>query len=65
VTVLFLILYDLVAYVFGGNEATISRIVLEAGGGNLTGFSLGAAFVVGTLFGHFFWPQTKDGPRRS
>lgn len=63
-SILAVILYDVAAYAFGGNAATISKLVLDASGGPLSGVALGAAFVVGTVFGHVFWPQStrpRDG----
>lgn len=53
---LLIMLYDLAAYYFGGNAATISRICLETST-EYRGFSILVAFAVGVLLGHLFLPQ--------
>lgn len=45
-------LYDVVALVNGGVEATISRVVLNASCKHPI-----IAFAMGVLCGHLFWPQ--------
>jgi hypothetical protein len=59
---LLVIAYDVVAYLRGGVQATISRVVL--------GWSAAAPllpFGVGVLCGHLFWPQPlpSDPPNRT
>jgi hypothetical protein len=64
VVVLTLGVYDIVAYVHGGVQATISRVVLGWAHANPV-----VAFAVGLLCGHLFWPQPipqdppSDGPQ--
>lgn len=48
-----LIVYDLVAYAIGGNDATLSRVLLSRG----AGFALWFVFGLGMLVGHLFLPQ--------
>lgn len=50
-------LYDLLAYVFGGDEATISKIFLSLSQINPF-WMLIVAYISGLLTGHFFLPQT-------
>ena len=48
--------FDFVVYRNGGNESTISRVLLEVD--FLTKyFALVAVFAAGILVGHFFFPQ--------
>ena len=55
-TITGLILYDLVAYIFGGNDATISYRMWTVSNRSRY-FVLLFAFALGVLFGHFFLPQ--------
>lgn len=55
--VVILIVYDLVVYVTKGNNATISRVILDTARAR-PGFMLLFAFAFGVLFGHLFLPQT-------
>ncbi len=48
-----LIVYDLIAYAYGGNDATISRVLLSRG----AAFALWFAVGIGILIGHLFLPQ--------
>jgi len=57
-TIVGLVIYDILAYRFGGDESTISKTLL---GTSLTqkGFAIAFAFCFGVLFGHLFLPQTQ------
>lgn len=48
--------YDLIAYWRSGNEATISRVMLETSR-RYTLFALVIVFIFGLLCGHLFVPQ--------
>lgn len=48
--------YDLIADIFGGNSATISRICLDTFQRYPT-FALATVFLFGMLCGHLFVPQ--------
>lgn len=50
------IIYDVVAYRLGGNDATISRLLLDVSA-RYCGFALVLAFLFGVLFGHLFLAQ--------
>lgn len=56
-----LIVYDLVAFARGGNQATISRVLLDVSKG-VGGFALCFVFGLGVLVGHLFLPQ-RDEPK--
>jgi hypothetical protein len=59
-TVVVLVVYDVLAEVYGGDRTTISRVVY-----NFARAEPVAAFALGVLVGHLFWPQAKgrqDGP---
>lgn len=49
------LLYDLFAYLKGGNDATISKITLDAE----KDWPI-IAFLMGLLMGHLTWPQTRS-----
>jgi hypothetical protein len=50
------IVYDLIAYVRGGNSATISRVMLGTAA-KYPVFALAFVFLLGVLTGHLFVPQ--------
>lgn len=56
IAVVGLALYDLIAYAFGGNDATISVTVLRTSEA-FYGFALYFMFGLGVLCGHLFLPQ--------
>jgi hypothetical protein len=47
--------YDLAVYVTAGNDATVSRVILDAARNG--DFGLLIPFAVGVLVGHLFVPQ--------
>lgn len=49
--------YDVLAYVFGGNEATISRVLLDAGTA-APAVPAAVGVLAGALVAHFFLRQT-------
>lgn len=51
-----LIIYDLLAYAFVGNDATISRVCLGICE-EYRWFAICFSFCLGTLIGHLFLPQ--------
>ncbi len=51
--------YDAVAYAVGGNDATISRVLLTWAA-EYAPLPLALAFGFGVLFGHLFVPQHAD-----
>lgn len=57
-----LMLYDLVVYVRVGNDATISRVVLDVASRSAV-FVVCFVFSLGVLVGHLFLPQTVRGKR--
>jgi len=52
-----LLLYDVLAYVFGANISTISNIFLNINKVSPI-FMLSFSYLMGMLTGHFFLPQT-------
>lgn len=58
VVVLASILWDVLAYAFGGHAATFSTVLL-ATADQYRGFAIVVAFAVGVLFGHLFLPQRE------
>lgn len=50
------IVWDITAYLLGGNEATISRICLETANKN-RGFAFLLGVAIGLLAGHLLLPQ--------
>lgn len=52
----FWVVYDLIAYAFGGSEATYSRLFWEASEA-YRGLALCVCFILGVLVGHLFLPQ--------
>jgi len=52
-----LLAYDLMAYLDGGNDATISKVILDASR-DWPIIPLIVGLIFGLLSGHFFWPQT-------
>ena len=55
------VVYDIVAYVRGGNAATFSYVCLGVAN-RYRGFAILLAFAVGVLFGHLFLPQHVTPP---
>ena len=55
--VVILIVWDLIAYTHGGNESTISRVVLEAS----RDWPI-IPLLAGIVVGHLFFPQTPTKP---
>ena len=53
-----LIIYDLVAFVLGGNDATLSKTLLDVSRRSAW-FALSFVFALGVLVGHLFLPQSK------
>jgi uncharacterized membrane protein YuzA (DUF378 family) len=51
-----LIVWDIVAVVFGGGSATISDVVLDTA----KVYPI-LPFALGVVCGHLFWPQERDG----
>lgn len=54
-TIVVLALYDLVAYMRSGEDATISKVVFHAS----LRYPI-IPFAVGVLCGHFFWPLNRQ-----
>jgi hypothetical protein len=53
-----LVLYDLVAFALGGNDATLSKTLLDVSRQSAW-FALSFVFALGVLVGHLFLPQSK------
>lgn len=51
--------YDLIAYLLGGNEATISKVALDASQENNL-VTVVVCLLVGVLIGHLFVPQREE-----
>jgi len=49
-------LYDLYAYLNGGQKATISYIIIEEWAHDYPAFT----FAMGFVFGHLFWPLYRE-----
>lgn len=58
VIVLGSIVWDVIAFSFGGHAATFSTLLLDTAD-RYRGFALVVAFAVGVLFGHLFLPQRE------
>ena len=58
VLVLATIFYDVLAFAFGGTDATFSSVFLDTAD-RYRGFAIVVAFAVGVLFGHTFLSQEK------
>jgi len=46
-----LIIYDIIAYIFGGQEATVSFLIITDWSRNYPAFTFGMGFIMG----HLFW----------
>jgi hypothetical protein len=55
------VIWDVIAYIRGGNSATISRLLLDTAIWQ-PGFSLALVFCMGVLVGHLFLPQHVVDP---
>lgn len=53
-----MLVYDLVAYIRGGNEATLSKVILDTSR-DWPIIPLLVGLIFGLLSGHFFWPQAS------
>ena len=51
-----MLVYDVYAYMQGGQDATISSVVITDWSKNYPAFT----FMVGFLMGHLFWPLKKE-----
>lgn len=56
-----LLVYDLIAYSRGGNEATLSKVILDTSR-DWPIIPLLVGLIFGLLSGHFFWPQQGGRP---
>jgi hypothetical protein len=50
-----ILIYDIYAYVKGGQEATISYLIITDWSKNYSAFTFGIGFVMG----HLFWPLAE------
>lgn len=58
ISLISLLTYDLIVYFKGGNEATLSKVILDTSKDwPIIPLLIGLLF--GLLSGHLFWPQTK------